>query len=124
MTADLIARLEAAERGSRELDGEIATLIGWKEILAECWEAPDEACSLWHHPPTFTTSIDAIAALTAEKLPGWSVSSALSQSHARANVWRMSPISRGSFPPKHATAKTEPLARCIALLRALERIER
>ena len=155
MTADLIARLEAAERGSRELDGEIfeavigplfpngtdhfgnhqyAVLFGFKPYAI--WDGAHGPRSI----PHFTTSLDAIAALTAEKLPGWFVSSAHMPEAYRARdqpafeVHLIGNICERQFgfdePPEmdHDTisgaAQTEPLARCVALLRALERIER
>lgn len=130
MTADIIARLEAAERGSRELDGEIAKLFGWAvykyadkrrpEGFALAWFPPENVYGK-KEPPEFTTSLDAIAALTAEKLPGTSRSSFASGVEGmpcRACIWFV------DGPESSGNAKTEPLARCIALLRALERIER
>jgi hypothetical protein len=111
---DLIARLEAAEHGSRELDMAIAIALGWKEILAECWEAPDEERTLHSAHPTWTTCLTTIMALIAKKLPGFALTGTTDY--------------RGStyFHLKHgnisvvAFAKTEPLARCIAFLRAIE----
>lgn len=77
---DLIARLEAAEAGSRELDGEIAALLGlnppWaphhsktqKELFKD--GGPGLRARTWL-APHLTTSLDAITALIGEKLPGY-----------------------------------------------------
>lgn len=82
MTADLsalIARLEAAEVGSRELDVAIARSLGWGVHNARrfgLWVVPfgeydtcdpDDMFELGE----FTTSLDAALALAERVLPGW-----------------------------------------------------
>lgn len=86
MTADLsalIARLEAAEAGSRELDalvwkalnprGEIAIkgagrpgLVNWR-----CRIPGATIANSWTNPGRYTTSLDAALALAERVLPGW-----------------------------------------------------
>lgn len=71
---DLIARLEAAEAGSRELD---CRVVAWSEgvIDGEHWSDadleyaltdPDRTCN----PPRYSTSLDAALALASRVLPG------------------------------------------------------
>ncbi|WP_298700967.1 hypothetical protein [uncultured Brevundimonas sp.] len=82
MTADLsalIARLEAAEAGSRELDAAIPRALGWDVHNARrngLWVVPfgeydtcdpDDMFELGE----FTTSLDAALALAERVLPGW-----------------------------------------------------
>jgi hypothetical protein len=91
---DLIARLEAAEAGSREFDREIMALhYTWerRHIGATCWDDDGGTCcpgaqhldGVWVDPADdrwkttakdgfeFTTSIDAALALASRVLPGW-----------------------------------------------------
>lgn len=117
--SDLVARLEAAEAGSRELDAEIATeVLGWKWIEAShVWELP--AGSSWSASrsrwgvPAYTSSLDAITALIGEKLPGWSWSVG---SDGQAAV---SSPPKGHYVAFGTVANTPALALCAALLRAL-----
>lgn len=95
MTADLsalIARLEAAEVGSRELDGAVARLFGWHRVEPRFsrnkhggWIAPEDFIGLYsdgspkldglhgttihRNPPRLTQSLDAALAL-AERVHG------------------------------------------------------
>lgn len=76
MTAlsDLIARLEAAKEGSRELDREIALIAGWKRMWSEdrghggfYWKDGPNNCTRTQedneHPPLYSTSLDAALTL-------------------------------------------------------------
>lgn len=118
--SDLIARLEKAEAGSRELDAEIATaVLGWKWIAVEqVWELP--AGSSWPQSRSrwgvtaYTTSLDAIVALIGEKLPGmdWTVSST-------GEVYLVGPNIVNDWFEANG-AKTPALALCSSLLRALQ----
>lgn len=111
MTADLsalIARLEAAEAGSRELDlvvvravGEDARLLGW---------------------PPYTTPLDAALALAERVLPGWAVEVSrinAGTSRCTANIWtpsqREGQLGSGRV---FVDAPTPALALVIATLRA------
>lgn len=120
---ELIARLEAAGEGSRELDyaiwsnlqGVTMTVLkigGGFETTAYDGELLDPN---WLGAPRLTTSLDAIVALIERKLSGarWEVTTTgfkpgSSIVDARG-VWQA-----GSY------AETAPLALCIALLRARE----
>ena len=64
---DLIARLQAAGEGSRELDAEIALAIGWREGHVgqeRCWYDPNDRMRAL--PERFTTSLDAALTLLPE----------------------------------------------------------
>jgi hypothetical protein len=143
--ADLIARLEVAEHGSRELDLDV-------HRAAYCWLADAEIVDefdgvfKWRKPGSstwriaicgpYTTSLDAITALIAEKMPGWFVSSVHMPEGFRAPDYPafeanlVGNIRERQFgfdePPEmdhdtiNGAANTEPLARCIAFLRAIE----
>jgi hypothetical protein len=67
---DLLSKLRSAEAGSRELDAEIALVLGW-QYRTPVWVSPTGA-TFFSLPRTteWTTSIDAIVALIEEKLPG------------------------------------------------------
>lgn len=90
----LIERLEGAEKGSRELDREVARLFGWHRVEPRHarnkhggWIAPEDfiglysdgspkldglhGTSIYRDPPAFTTSLDAALALAERVLPGW-----------------------------------------------------
>ena len=107
MIDTLIERLEAAECGSHQLDREMWSLLGLR------FEPCGGGASQWCH----TTSLDAITSLISEKLP---------------RMHRLSGHAGDAFPglfncllmpPGHGLdfsvrAKTEPLACCIAFLKA------
>lgn len=144
---DLLARIEAAEGPSREIDLALANLLvfsephrlisshvsGWSHDFAypesELPLGGDEyhgwAKALNHmiaQPvERYTSSIDAALALCERVLPGchWSVSNAAVR--PRANVWMASPISRGISPPPHSSAATPALALLAALLKAKDK---
>lgn len=72
MTADLIARLEAAEVGSREMDRAIVRALGFVEVsdprdAIECWRGQDGMAHYATH--NVTTSLDAALAM-AERVLG------------------------------------------------------
>ena len=86
--ADLIAKLEAAPEGSRELDLEITKAVGW--CAKSAWYDSEGDCLQWHEHHDFgsttaaellsdplhhfTTSLDAALTLVPEGLVRWSVS--------------------------------------------------
>jgi hypothetical protein len=64
----LLARVEAATRPDREIDGEIAQLCGWLKTPLD-WT--DNFGTKRNLPPPYTSSLDAIAALAETELPVW-----------------------------------------------------
>lgn len=101
MTTDLLTRLEAAKEGSRELDAEIGQFTGDPYADAE-----------YYCYPPYTTSLDAITGLIERELPGWT---RLSCSDGWASIWMRK---KGLVESIHAP--TEPLALCIAFVKAKE----
>ena len=87
----LIARLEA-EVGTRELDGEIALLLGWKKRHKGWahWISPDGAEN--QHVPFFTTSIDDALTLVPE---GWSVKLYIHPDESHADVYKLGEVEHG-----------------------------
>lgn len=130
---DLIARLEAAERGSGELSCAISRALVWKDEWIDerrtelapsgtYWFKPEYADRAMSLHRDWTESLDAIAALTAEKLPDWDgycdIGPGLTQYKAGLgspgrgwNAIRCDVVGFG---------KTEILSRCAALLIAIE----
>ena len=117
---DRIERLQQAECGSRELDEEIARLLGWtftkmKGDAKPYWRKP--GVTEWFRrshegPPHFTTSIDAAVTLFP---PGryWTVGT-------ENGGWAWD----GGGRNNPVYAKTPALAVCVAALMAREEAER
>lgn len=105
--AELIARLEKSESGSRLLD----------EAMFDAVRETDEPQIIFDYP-AYTTSLDAIVALIEEKVGGGYRIDASDGPQGRADawVWRKG-TSMGGF---WGDAWSPPLALCIALLRALD----
>ncbi|GAA0768595.1 hypothetical protein [Brevundimonas olei] len=141
MTADLsalIARLEAAEVGSRDLDGEIEELFGlWRASFKEPEKADGRHCwsdlATWsgegveHRAPDYTTSLDAALALAERvgcrpymadfSIDGWS--SWLLKTTTDIKVTDPETGEELSGPYfSGGRAKTPAIALCIAILRA------
>lgn len=130
---DLIARLEAATEGSRELDAEIALANGWEYV--DPLTATDPLGPPWKHaalgyrllePPQFSTSLDAALTLVPEGWT-WNVSDRAPKPHAgRAYInnreLQIAGIGGLARNPKYrgeeATAFSPALALCIACLHA------
>lgn len=122
MTADLsalIARLEAAEAGSRELDAAVADVLFPR--FTRDGEAVPGFPGRWPFAPgsahdaevtPVTTSLDAAVALAERVLPGWQVGMWTTKQNAVGSVLRED---GGAFD---ANASTPALALCIATLRA------
>lgn len=131
---DLIAKLEAAAKGSRELDALIwiatdpkplGNIKHWVHEWAPGWRLGDVEGFIYmrDHPtgsdwpaPEFTTSLDAIVALIERKLPGSGLVMA-----ATTQPWAQ--VYRTDDPGSNldaVAASTLPLALCIALLSALQ----
>ncbi len=137
MTADLsalIARLEAAEVGSRELDAEICVLLQYGGPNSEGavnvrtdsdWEGDllfehgdDECCNTI---PPVTTSLDAALALAERVLKGWAWEIRLDESGASvqaAPVWWMEGLAAPDEGGVSCEAAAPALALVIAILRA------
>lgn len=126
MSQALIARLEAAEVGSRELDAEIARLISgntvdhWFKLFGDL--VTDDTVS------KFTTSIDAAVSLAGRVLPGfwWTAGRCGLTCHASVGPDRafiaepdLSKYDAG-FHADIPNPSTPELALCIAILRAKE----
>jgi hypothetical protein len=101
---DLIAKLEAATEGSRELDAEINGALFGKRLARPVDVAGG--------PPQYTTSLDAALSLVPE---GYAFS-VTDGARNRANVWKLSPIKE--IPPPYSKGATPALALVIAALRA------
>lgn len=126
MTADLsalIARLEAAEAGSRELGHEVLMALGWRRSVVGHfygplyqWSSPDFSPHLISGDedklPNPVLSLDAALALAESVLPGWPVGMWTTKQYAVGSVLRED---GGAFD---ATSPTPALALCIAILRA------
>lgn len=132
MTADLsafIARLEAAEAGSRELDAHVEVAVRAIEaaktgLAREHWAKWIVSRDFWvedehtaYQPAPVTTSLDAALALAERVLPGWRVG--LNSDHDRGPLWSAQVKRRGeTWRPIGELAPTPALALCIATLRA------
>lgn len=123
--AELIAKLEAATEGSRQLDGEIGRAVGyvassWWGAIAFRWNEGE----CWGSVPDFTTSLDAALTLVPE---GWGW---LARSHDGSPAYDGTGRGRGGFANVNIGrddaqfftefAATPALALCIAALRARE----
>lgn len=133
---ELIARLEAAEAGSRELDCEIAVPVGGFYICTPRYEGAPVAYGYVDEDgahvepghggaqmvPWYTTSLDAALALADRVLPGHRV--AIVSGHAPAAViahhkgehWHLGDELDDSWSCKGSTTA---LALCIAVLKAV-----
>ncbi len=134
---ELIARLEAAEAGSRELDREIMALTySWEQrhIGVTCWDDREGRCCpgakhmswVWVDPATgqwktnakegleFTTSLDAALALAERVLPGkfWTVYAAYRIEGRMTYGVNLDDDSDTSY------SKTPALALCVSILKA------
>ena len=110
---ELIAKLEAATEGSRELDDKIANEMWWRK-----WgkRRPKDS-----HSDKFTTSI-----LDALKLVPEGHNLKLKQARHRlgwrVNLWKIGGAREDTATPVSADAPTPTLAICIAALKAMKRL--
>lgn len=115
--AALVARVEAAMGADRELDAAIARIIGWRTpagfYTGEGEPLGFDPCNNVAELPRYTASLDAAASLVLE---GWRVRSLAYWPGLRE--WH---TTLETMDDKRAsgTAKTEPLARAAAALRAM-----
>ena len=123
---ELIARLEAAETGSLELDCEMglfARTDGKGEVSDHFGTPCIRDAGGPYAPKPFTTSLDAALALAERVLPEWvyqiDIQSDLSWVLAAPDWWApalgQGPEARGG---QSSVAKTPALALCIAILKA------
>lgn len=124
--SDLIARLEAAEAGSRELDGDVWYAVHEPDVeygalhIEQTDQGPIEVltCELGSKyadcVENYTTSLDATLALASRVLPGFGWGAVQgSGERAKANV-----TPANADHGFTATASTPALALCAAILRA------
>lgn len=137
--AQLIAKLEAASEGSRELDAAMFRAIGaplpdkFANLNLELTWGPDGSAympvgemQVRYEPPAYTTSLDAIVALIERKLPGWTLAR-LGQNDDKTwyaelregYLTSYDRVASSSYRPGSRPA-TPALALCIAFLRALQ----
>lgn len=115
MTSDLIAKLEALDGPSREVDLEIAIATG---------AVPDEVAKYGPHlrriemrrVDPYTASLDAAIALVERVLPGWT----LMLDDRMGPSAKLLPPNQISSAEDRTKAATLPIALLIALLRAKE----
>jgi hypothetical protein len=122
----IVPLLETATEGSRELDIKIATAIGWTDIIktaAFLWG--DGLCGYPKNGddlalvPIFTTSLDAIDAVTREVLPNFMCEVIWTEKECVAFLFKQS--ARYNSDDPRGAAATEPLARTLAFIKALMR---
>ena len=134
---DLLSRLQEAEGGSRELDGDIAELVqpeGLRKQQAAClntlkraqrrkgytepdlgeWYRTNPTSESWKAPP-YTTSADAALQLMPEG-KWWVLNSGVQTGQALALVGG----SKGWGDKAEANASTPALALCAACIKAME----
>lgn len=117
---DLIARLESAERGDRELSDEVLIACGWMRDTTNLgdilWKAPDtnETYFATSHPDPSRSMDDAIAECERNDFE-WT-------RHRGANGRMTMQVDARSDGPlgRMAQASTPALALCAALIRALQ----
>lgn len=129
----LIARLEAAEAGSRELDAAVWAASNGYELFEHDgagWRYRMRPDDIMRHERTsyispYTTSLDAALALAERVLPGgnWCVARDAGASEtARFRAWVQSEEDRQANPLGLSSdaAPTAPLALCISILRGIQ----
>jgi hypothetical protein len=103
----LLALLESADRGSSELDAQVAAAIGWRQMpdIAPC------------EPPPYSQSLDAALSLVPD---GWSWNAGTDRDTERPRVGNYAQMFRdGTNDAEEAWhAGTPALAVCISALRA------
>ena len=106
---DLIARLETAETGSRELDIRIHADLRGPDAVERMRLVSWYLCTKAWEPPAYTTSLDA-------KLPGENIVHMFVLTSGRYVAWHTE-----TQPPNIvAEANTEPLARRAAAMKAMQ----
>ncbi|MGX1587292.1 hypothetical protein [Brevundimonas diminuta] len=141
MTADLsalIARLEAAEVGSRELDAHVEVAVRGFEAAKTglspehwaVWRASSSGIvgdgATQYASAAVTTSLDAALALAERVLKGWAWEIRLEESGASvqaAPVWWMEGLAAPDEGGVSCEAAAPALALCLAVLKAANHVE-
>lgn len=129
--AEYRALAERAERegASRELRDAVLLALGWekrhefgydpvyqKYYDTDFWYEPNQQWpSGTTTPPEIVSSLDAVAALMRDRLPGWRVAVHQGTDNCWSMCWRSSPPHNS----QQGDAPTEPLSRLAAALRAM-----
>jgi hypothetical protein len=119
---DLIKRLEEAEAGSRELDCDLAEMLG--EVPVDAFRMHGVMTgrygtgpySAWT-APNYTTSVDAALALVERVLPGWCW---MIERHKNGTVTAGLHEWNAYREADQLTANTPALALCAAILKATD----
>ncbi len=123
---DLLARLESAGEGSRELDAEIARVLGHKTVFRfGDWErsaTEDGKFCYWEALPSYTTNLQNALVLVPE---GWDVWFVSRQRQISCGKFTHEPkisaeVMNAEERVERGEASTPALAMCIASLRAIE----
>ena len=128
--SDLIAKLEAASEGSRELDEDILFLISPPSRHERLRALKARRLP---YAPEFTTSIDTIVGLVEKMLPSWSIQIMIERrskeppwfcvhmqdSEYISLYWHEGDADGNAYSQAYSRA-TPSIALCIALLRALD----
>ena len=129
MHSDLIAKLEALDGPSREVDAEIlGSLDGEHNLITRYYDAVigwDTINGLgvrnYGHPAPLTASIDAASALVERVLPGWSWEARRSGfGNGQASVWNPMEQPRPGTTIRADHKSSPAIALLIATLKALE----
>jgi hypothetical protein len=142
----LASRVEGLTEPSKAMDRDIARIVGWHRVeprhhrnVHGGWIAPEDflgvdsggapildslhGTTIHRDPPKLTASLDAVTALIAERLPGWSWSVSLSEcgKHSAALMGRSHPTNKNASSEQigKPVGATPALALLAALLRAL-----
>lgn len=118
----LAARVGALTGPDREVDAEVARAFGWRYVppadRPHSWYGWRSSTGRWEiAPPDCAASVDAVLALIARELPGWSWLMAFNGEAAVCDV-HTRPIGVVGAWPAHAKAATPALALLSAALRA------
>lgn len=121
---DLISRLESAEAGSRELDAEIAALLGMPHGSRE--DVDIESRSIWYTEEiagAYTQSLDAAIDLVERLLPEWEWALGMDWAvlkHGSIDLETIELDPQAIFGIPKRGKSTPALALCIALLSAIQ----
>lgn len=127
MSAELIAKLESASEGSRELDEQISDALCDSKFWTRINGLSDEQGGMWmyefegHAPSSalrVTTSIDAALALAERVLPEHWIGFQKNRGSPPTEAWSCWIAFGGDPESIEADCATPALAICVALLRA------
>ena len=118
--AALIAALERAEEGSRELSDEVLLALGWGtrlEFTREVWVAPSGDSSKHRSDPT--RNLQGAVDLVPEGMDWWEVGKVRDKPFMGRGTHRAA-IGKWGEPEHYQHAMSPALALCVAILRAVE----